>query len=332
MRIGILSFAHLHAEAYIQNLRAVPDVELIGIADEDLDRGKRFSEMFNARLFPSYQALLDEKPDGVIICSENANHKELVEMAAKAGAQVLSEKPLAVSLEDAQQMIDVCRQEKVFLMTAYPMRFNAPLIEIKSMLEQNKLGRIFLANGQNQGQVPSHHRDWFVDKKLAGGGAVMDHTVHLSDIFRWYLHSEVVEVYAQTNRIIQKKLVHVETAGLVMLKFENGTFATIDCSWSRPLHYPTWGGLALEIVGEYGVATANAFGQNITIFGQENKPTDWVNYGSDANQAMINEFAASIREKRQPIVTGYDGYKSLEIALATYQSAASGQPVKLPIQ
>jgi predicted dehydrogenase len=79
-----------------------------------------------------------------------------------------------------------------------------------------------------------------VDKELAGGGALTDHIVHLADIMRWYLRSEVIEVYAQSNQIMHAAEVDVETGGLVMLTFANGVFASIDCSWNKPNYYPTW--------------------------------------------------------------------------------------------
>lgn len=328
MRIGIMSFAHLHAEGYIQNLRTLPDIDLIGIADDDLARGKYFAKQFNAHLFNSYEALLAQNPDGVLVCSENAYHYPLVKMAAEAGIKhILSEKPLATTLEDAQAMLDVCEEHGVHLMTAFPMRFSTPMMEVKNAL--SGLGKIHALKGTNQGECPKHLRAWFVDKQLAGGGALMDHTVHLADILRWYLQCEVVEVYAQTNQILYASDVDVETGGLVMLTFEDGTFATIDCSWSKPPYYPTWGGLTLEAIGENGFVTVDAFNQRLTVYRHENQRPVYSGWGSDANQAMIDEFAASIRENRAPAVTGYDGYKTVEIALAAYRSAESGQPVTL---
>jgi predicted dehydrogenase len=327
-----MSFAHLHAEAYVQNLRAIPVVEFIGLADEDAGRGRHFANQFKAPYFSSYAELLAEKPDAVLVCSENAKHRPLVEMAAEVGVHVLSEKPLATNLADAQAMLDACQKAGVILMTAFPMRFSPPLIEVKSSLVRGELGRVYSCTTTNQGELPRHHRAWFVDPELAGGGAVMDHTVHLADILRWYLESEVVEVFAQTNRIIQGDTVEVETGGLLVLTFENGTFATIDCSWSRPKNYPTWGGLALGLVGERGVINVDAFKQTYTVYGRDNAKPIWGFWGSDVNQLMIEEFVAAVREKRAPKVTGYDGYKALEIALAAYQSAKAGQPVRLPLQ
>lgn len=331
LKIGIMSFAHLHAEAYINNLRAIPGVEMIGLADEDPARGQHFAQQFNARLYPSYRALLNEKPDGVLVCSENAKHRPLVEMAAAAGVHVLSEKPLATSLQDAQAMIDACQKAGVILMTAFPMRFSAPLLQTKAALDEGKLGQLYALNTTNQGQMPIAHRKWFVDKELAGGGVLMDHTVHLTDIMRWFLQSEVTEVYAQTNRILHAQTVDVETGGLLMLTFANGTFASIDSSWSKPLNYPTWGGLKMELISQRGLSIVDAFSQTLTLYKQKQNSHIWPYWGSDANQAMLEEFASAIRQQRSPAVSGKDGYQALEVALAAYQSAQTGQPVKLPL-
>ncbi len=332
MKIGILSFAHLHAEAYIQNLRALPGVELLGIADDDAARGQRFAQTFDARYFDSYAALLAQKPDAVLVCSENRNHRALVEMAADARAHVLSEKPLATNLADARAMIQACERAQVKLMTAFPMRFSAPLVEIKTRLDADEFGRVYAFNATNQGEAPLQHRAWFVDKDLAGGGAVMDHTVHLADVLRWYLQSEVEKVYAQTNRILYADEIpdaRVETGGLLMLTFANGVFATIDCSWNKPPYYPTWGGLTFEMIAERGVVLVDAFKQNLTVYRHELKRAAWDYWGSDSNQAMLAEFVSAIREERPPRVTGEDGLRALEITLAAYESAARGEPVRL---
>lgn len=329
MRIGLISFAHVHAEAYAYHLGHMHEVEFVGVADANLARGAEAARRYGTVFFSSYEALLAAGPDGVVVCSENARHREPVEMAAAAGVHVLCEKPLATTLTDAQAMIDACRQARVVLMTAFPMRFSAPLLEVKTLLDQGGLGRVYACTGVNQGQVPRRYREWFVDKELAGGGSAMDHTVHLTDVLRWFLGREVVEVYAQLNRIIHGDSVTVETGGQVMLTFEDGTFATIDCSWTRPANYPTWGGLSLDLVGERGVAHADAFVQNLTVYSNQPQHPAWLAWGSDPDQAMISEFVGAIREQRAPGVTGEDGYRALEVALAVYQSAALGRAVRL---
>jgi predicted dehydrogenase len=329
VKIGILSFAHHHGEAYIQNLRAIPQVELLGVADEDPQRGWHFAQLHEAPFYQTYEELIAAKPDGVIICSENNKHRPLVELAAAAGVNVLCEKPLATTLEDASAIVQACERAGVMLMTAFPMRFSAPLLEVKSRLDAGDFGDVYCFNATNQGESPRKYRQWFVDKTLAGGGAIMDHTVHLVDIMRWYLGQEVVKVYAQSNQIFHAGEFEVESGGLEMLTFADQTFATIDASWCRPDYWPTWGGLTFEMVTQRGAILVDAFRQNLNIYRHEWERANWAYWGSDSNQAMIEEFVAALIEARQPRVTGMDGYRAVEVALAAYESASSGQLVSL---
>ena len=252
--------------------------------------------------------------------------------AVKSGAPIVVRtafKPIATTLADARAEVEACEKGGVLLMTAFPMRFSTPLEEVKQRLDAGDLGSVLCFNATNQGELPKKHRDWFVDPLLAGGGAIMDHTVHLVDIMRWYLGSEISEVYARHNRIFHAGEVEVETGGMVIVTFQNGVFASIDCSWSRPPYWPAWGGLSFEMVTSRGAVIVDAFKQNLTIFSHSIQRPAWAFWGSDANQAMVDEFVAAIREKRPAKVTGEDGLRAVEAALAAYRSAESGQPVKL---
>ncbi len=329
MKIGIMSFAHHHAEAYIQNLRNIPGVELVGVADEEAARGKPIAEQHGTVFYESYEALLGSQLDGVLICSENNKHRPLVEMAAATGTNVMCEKPLATNLQDARAIVDVCEEAGVMLMTAFPMRFSPPVMEIKYRLDAGEFGEVLCFNATNQGELPLKYRAWFVDKELAGGGALIDHTVHLVDVMRWFLDAEVSEVYAQTNHIFHADKVDVETGGLELITFDNGTFASIDSSWSRPDYWPTWGGLTFEMVTERGALLVDGFSQNLTVYTDERQGPAWMFWGSDINQAMVRDFIQAIRENRPPRVTGMDGYRATEVALAAYESDKLGQPVRL---
>jgi predicted dehydrogenase len=329
IRIGILSFAHHHGEAYIANLRRMDGVELLGVADDDLSRGEMIASQHEARFFASYEALLEAKPDGVIICTENNRHRPLVEMAASRGIHILCEKPIATTLEDAQAIVDVCDAAGVLLMTAFPMRFSAPLVEIKARLDNGDFGAVYCFNSTNRGELPTKYRAWFVDPELAGGGAMMDHTVHLVDIMRWFTGSEVATMYARSNRIFHAEEVQVETGALEMLTFENGVFATIDASWSRPQYWPTWGGLDFEMVTQRGAVVVDAFRQNLNVYRHDWQRSNWAHWGSDSNQAMVSEFVAAIRENRIPRVTGVDGLRAVEATLAAYESDRTGQTVSV---
>ncbi|MDQ2690978.1 MAG: Gfo/Idh/MocA family oxidoreductase [Chloroflexota bacterium] len=329
IKIGILSFAHHHGEAYISHLRGMEGVELLGVADDDTQRGQQIADQSEARYYPSYEALLEAKPDGVIICTENNRHRPLVEMAAARGVHVLCEKPIATTLEDAHALVEACDKAGVLLMTAFPMRFSAPLLEIKARLDNGDFGDVYCFNATNQGELPTKHRTWFVDPDLAGGGAIMDHTVHLVDIMRWFTSSEVATMYARSNRIFHADEVEVETGALEMLTFENGVFATIDASWSRPPYWPTWGGLTFELVTQRGAVIVDAFRQNLNIYRHEWQRANWTYWGSDMNQAMLSDFAAAIREDRPPRVTGVDGLRAVEATVAAYESDRTGQTVEV---
>lgn len=329
MKIGILSFAHHHGEAYISNLRRMDNVELLGVADDDPQRGQQLAKQHEARYFPSFEALLEAKPDGVIICTENNRHRPLVEMAASRGVNILCEKPIATSYEDARAIVDVCDKAAVMLMTAFPMRFSAPLLEIKARLDNGDFGDVYCFNATNQGELPTKHRAWFVDPELAGGGAIMDHTVHLVDIMRWFLGSEVETVYARGNRIFHADEVQVETGALEMLTFTDKTFATIDASWCRPQYWPTWGGLTFEMVTQRGAVVVDAFRQNLNIYTHDAQRANWAYWGSDMNHAMVGEFVESIQKDRAPKVTGIDGLRAVEATLAAYASLNSGQTEKV---
>ena len=329
IRIGILSFAHHHGEAYISNLRRMEGVELLGVADDDPIRGQTIAAQNQAHYFHSFEDLLEARPDGVIICTENNRHRSLVDMAASQGIHILCEKPIATRLEDARAIVDVCHQAGVLLMTAFPMRFSAPLLEIKERLDNGDFGDIYGFNGTNRGELPTKYRDWFVDPVLAGGGAIMDHTVHLVDIMRWFTGSEVETIYARSNKIFHGDEVQVETGALEMLTFENGVFATIDASWSRPQYWPTWGGLDFEMVSQRGAVIVDAFRQNLNIYRHDWQRSNWAYWGSDSNHAMVSEFVAAIRENRPPRVTGVDGLRAVEATLAAYESDQTGQTVQV---
>lgn len=328
MRIGMLSLAHHHAEAYLQAVLSIPGLELGGIWDADEARGRAAAAAGGTEFHTSPEALLAARPDAVIVASENSGHRALVEAAAAAGVHVLCEKPLATTVADAEAMVAACRKAGVRLMTAFPMRFSPPLLEVKARLDSGELGRPYCFTASNQGQLPTKHRAWFVDRDLAGGGALADHIVHLADIFRWYLGQEVVSVYAQSNRIFHASEVEVETGGMVSLEFSSGVFASIDCSWSRPEAWPAWGGLSFELVSARGAVRVDGFSQNVDFFSEERGGLSWLPWGSDANAGMIAEFAAALAEGRDPRPSGEDGLAAVRIVAAAYESAAEGRPRK----
>jgi predicted dehydrogenase len=327
MRIAVLGVAHLHADDYVANLRS-SSAAVVGVFDHDAVRAGWWGRKFGVTVFEDLTELLSQKLDGVVVCAETVHHCELVEAAAEAGVSVLCEKPLGVGIEDSRRIVEVCAEKGVILMTALPVRLSPAVRQVRDLVADGELGRVRALSGTNQSVMPMRERAWFVDPTLAGGGAIMDHVVHLADAFTWILGAEPEEVYAVSNRIVHPEVVTVETSGLVMVGYPGGVFASIDCSWNRPLNYPTWGGLALSVVGDGGTLEVDPGKQRMTQFGGPDKYS-WVPWGFDSNQLMIEEFLDSIDMGRRPLVTGENGLSTTVVALAALESARCGESVRL---
>jgi predicted dehydrogenase len=326
MRAGIFGVGHVHSESYVGNLRKSPGVEFVGASETDPEMLGGWTTRHGATGFSDDDELIAAGVDFGIVCSPTNAHLPTVERMAAAGVHVLCEKPLATNAADARRIVEVCELAGVKLMTAFPMRFSPSLTTGAEWIAQGRIGEVLAITGTNRGHLPTDYAPWFADPELAGGGAVMDHTVHLADVIRWWLGADPDRIYAETNHVLHPQ-VDVETGGLVTMGFADGVFATIDCSWSRPHNFPTWGGLEIEVVGTEGVFTVDAFAQRFDLWSRGK--TAWVDWGSDTNQLMIDHFAGAVRGEHVVFVTGEDGLRATEIALAAYRSAEAGQPVAL---
>jgi predicted dehydrogenase len=321
VRIGIMSFAHLHAHAYASAINHIEEATLVGIADHDPERARKAADQYGAAAFASYQELIAAGLDAVVIASENVRHRELTELAAGSGLHVMCEKPLATSVEDGQAMIDACRRAGVQLMTAFPCRFSPVAARLKAALEAGQIGKVLAMRGTNRGRCPF---GWFVEKDLAGGGAVIDHTVHVTDLMRWLMGAEVKEVYAEiTNGIFRKEF---DDVGLLTLQFDNGVFATLDSSWSRPSAFPIWGDVTLTVVGEKGTLSADLFAQNLVLYSEKEGGAKWIGWGDDIDLLMVRSFVEAVRDHTPVPITGEDGLSAAAAAFAAYESAAQGAP------
>jgi predicted dehydrogenase len=326
IRIGILNTAHGHAHSYAACLRAIPGVELVGVADDDAERGRAFAQSFDTRFFDSDQGLLAESLDGAVICSANIHHRALTELAAQHTRHILCEKPIATTLADAQAMIEACDRAGAKLQIAFPVRFSAPVIRLRGLLRSGALGQIYSLKATNHGQMPG---GWFIDPARSGGGAVIDHTVHVIDLLRWFFDAEVSEVYAEVGDSLLHEGLGIDDAGLLSFTLSNGAYGTLDTSWSRPTAFPTWGDVTIEVVAERGWARLDAFKQQLAVYSNRASKAQWVGWGGDMDMGLMHDFVTMIAEGRAPSITGRDGLKALEVALAAYQSAASGEPVRL---
>ncbi len=323
VKVGLLSLAHMHAASYGRALYKRKDVELVGVYDPDEKRGRDGAAEMNTTYFSQAEELLGQI-DAAIVCSENSLHRQFTELAAEHGVHVLCEKPIATTIQDAQAMIAACERAGVKLMIAYPVRYNTPVRRIKEMVERGEIGDILAIRGTNNGRLPG---GWFLDPELSGGGAVLDHTVHVIDLIRWILQKEFVSVYAEVDSILYNR--GIDDCGLLSLELEGGIFVTQDPSWSRPASFPTWGNVTLKFVGTEGVLHLDAFAQNFLVYNDRENRVSEQTFTEDMDQGLIADFIDMIKEDRDPNITGYDGLQSLKVALAAYESARLKQPVAL---
>lgn len=325
VKIGMMSFAHMHAWSYASSIVSREDTEMVGIADHDPNRATEMAQAFGTRAFESYEALLSEPGlEAVVICSENVRHRSLCEMAAQAGKHVLCEKPLATTVADGEAMIAACSAAGVQLMTAFPCRFSPVMQRLKATLESGSAGEIVAIRGTNRGRNPG---GWFIQKAESGGGATMDHTVHVTDLMRWMLQDEVKEVYAEVSNNISH--LDFDDVGFLSLTFERGVFGTLDASWSRPKSFPTWGDVTLEVITERGTLAMDMFAQNLVVYSDAKNSVSWHNWGGNMDDGLMGAFAKAVREGSPVPITGVDGLRAAEVALAAYRSAELLQPVTL---
>jgi UDP-N-acetylglucosamine 3-dehydrogenase len=324
MKIGIISFAHMHALSYAHHLSEHPDVELAAIWDKDAARGSEMAKKFNCDYYSDLNAFLQSDIKAVVICSENAHHKEHVLAAARAKKDILCEKPIATEIEDAKAMIDVCKEEGVILQVAYPVRFSPAIQKTKEIVQSGEIGDVVAINGTNHGQMPG---GWFIEKELSGGGAATDHIVHVMDVIRWILKEEVNNVYAELDTRFYD--VDIDDCGMVTLELESGTIVSIDPSWSRPKTFPTWGDVTMEIVGTKGSLSIDAFKQHSVFYNDHDNKVQHLGWGEDTDQGLVHDFIKCVQEGGSPSITGEDGLRTLEVVKAAYESHEKKQVVTL---
>jgi predicted dehydrogenase len=326
IRVGILSVAHMHAASYAHSLNRLPGVELAGIWNEDAVFGREVAARFDTTFFASAEELLAQKLDAVVICSANVNHRPLVELAAGKVGAILCEKPIATTVADGQAIIDVCRRTNTRLQIAFPVRFAPTVQEMKRRLDAGELGEVYSATCTNHGSMPG---SWFIEPALSGGGAVIDHTVHVIDLLRWFWGAEVTEVYAEVGDSLLHPGLGIDDAGMLSFTLANGVFGTLDTSWSRPHSYPIWGDVKIELVGSRGTVVCDALHQYVAVSSDADGQTRWASWASDMDHGLICDFVDMVRAQRAPFISGEDGLRAVEVALAAYESARIGQPVKL---
>lgn len=317
IRVAALSAAHVHAPSFVGSFMKNPDAEVVGIWDEDKDRGQSFAQERNLDFFADSDDLLN-KADAVVVCSENLRHADHIEMAARAGKAILCEKPLAASRDQLQRIKKVIEETQVPFMTAFPCPFSPAFQRMKQRVGSGEIGKVLALVTTNRGSCPW---GWFTETDKSGGGAMIDHVVHVTDLLRRLLGEDPQTVYAQIGNNMYGK--DWDDTAVVTIGFPSGVFATLDSSWSRTPNYWTWGDVTLKATGEKGIVESDLFGMGIEVYTTDPATRRTQGLGADYDGLMVAEFLASLSQSRAPLTTLQDGLWASRVALAAYDSVKS---------
>ncbi len=333
--IGCGSIAkHRHLPEYFSN----DHVEIVAVCDIVAERANELAEQYKATSYMNYEDLL-ENPDitAVSVCTPNFLHAEISVAALNAGKHVLCEKPMATSLEEAKEMIEAAGKNNKKLMIAHNQRFVQSHMKAKQLIEKGEIGKIYsfrtaFGHGGPEGWSADGKESWFFRKNEAFIGAMGDLGVHKTDLIRYILGEEIVEVgaFVETSA---KENADVDDTAVCMLKTESGIIGTLAASWS----YVSKEDNSTVIYGEKAIIRLEDDPTYSLIV--QYKTGEVVKYelggiqtneeGKQTESQVIKHFVNSIINDTEPLVTGEEGMKSLQVVLAALESNETKRIVKL---
>jgi myo-inositol 2-dehydrogenase / D-chiro-inositol 1-dehydrogenase len=342
IKIAILGagfISEIHCESYH---RFVPDAEVVAVYTRNAEKAQSFAQKHGiSQWYNDLDAIIQSSGADVIdICLPNFLHADATLKAAAAGKHIIIEKPLAVTLEEADAMISACKKAGVKLMYAEELCFAPKYERVRQMVNEGAIGEIYMLKQSEKHSGP--HSDWFYDINLAGGGVLMDMGCHGIAWFRWMLkNARAKSVYATMSTVFHKQRTKAEDNSVVIIEFENGVTGLVENSWAKH------GGMddRSEVYGTGGVVYADLFMGNAAIayskngYGYAMEKADttvgwtFTIFEEAFNQGYPQElkhFIDCVQHNKEPLVTGEDGRAVLEIIYAAYASAAQGRKISLP--
>jgi UDP-N-acetyl-2-amino-2-deoxyglucuronate dehydrogenase len=334
--IGCGRIATKHAEAIVN----LPDGELVAVCDIIPERGQAFGDKYGAQFYNEYTELLArEDIDIVTIATPSDRHADIGIEAAKAGKHVLVEKPMAMTLESADALINACSDAGVKLGVIHQNRFNKAIKLLHWALEQGRFGK--LTHGQatvrwNRDDNYYAQAPWR-GTKLQDGGVLMNQSIHNIDLLQW-MFGPVESVFGYTATNMRK--IEMEDVGAAVIKFKCGALGLIEAASTI---YPKNIEETLNVFGETGSVIVGGIAVNRIenwefhdceeekqqIFAsQESDPPTVYGFG---HRELFADMIQAIREDRKPAIPGEEGRKALEIILAIYKCQETKQPVIFPL-
>jgi len=340
--LGAGFIADIHLESY---RRFIPEAEVVAIYTRKPEKAEAMAKKHHiAGWFADLDEAIEQSGcDVVDVCLPNFLHARAVTAAARAHKHVIIEKPLCMNLEEAGNMIDLCKANHCKLMYAEELCFAPKYERVRRVVNEGAVGKIFQLRQCEKHSGP--HSDWFYNIEQSGGGAVMDMGCHGLGWFRWMLGPNVkpVSVYAHMASIYHSARTKAEDNSLIIVEFDTGAIGVAENSWAKQ------GGMddRIEVYGTGGVVYADLFvGNSALTYSEKGYGYAMEKAGSTQgwsftvfeeafNQGYPHElkhFIECVREDKQPVVTGEDGRAVMELMLAAYESAGTGRRVPLPFR
>ena len=340
--IGCGRIATNHMKAAVNNkLNIVAVCDILPEAMEALLAKHDLQNDASIKRYTDYKQMIAENEIELIsIATESGNHAEIALHCIDNGVHVIIEKPMAMSIDDAEEIIRRSEKKGVKVSACHQNRFNVAVQELRQALEAGRFGRlshgsIHVRWNRNQGyytQAP-WRGTWAQD-----GGCLMNQCIHGIDLLRWMMGDEVEEVYGITKQQFHDYL-ECEDIGMAVVKFKNGAVGTIEGTTNV---YPKNLEETLYLFGETGtVKIGGTSTNNIDVWNfadeseadQKNKGLQEAtsNVYGNGHTSLFADVMDAIRNDRKPYVDAVAGRNALEMILAIYQSAATGKPVKLPL-
>jgi predicted dehydrogenase len=355
IRVGMLSFAHVHAEFRAKALSEIPGARVVVVADDNQARGCDAADRHAGGEFtPDWRELVARGDlDLIMVHSENARHAEQVVAIAEAGIDVFCEKPIATRLEDGARMLEAVERAGVDATVAFVSRFSQEAERAKRIVDTGALGEIVNARsliglaGVAEIGCPPEMVAWFEDEHASGGGAWIDEGAHGIDLLRW-LVGDIDRIAMLTARRAKPHL-QSEDIAVASIGFVNGALGEVTTSWSLNIDvgmrntlelYGTGGTLVLEPTARHPQVSlyttrlpAELRGWVIPqITPDETEPHDYTSWPPHVHHYK-REVAAYIQRRRngtRPYGPSMrDGYACLEVLAAGYESARSGRIQRL---
>jgi 1,5-anhydro-D-fructose reductase (1,5-anhydro-D-mannitol-forming) len=329
LRWGLVGASTIGREWMVPAINAQPDSTVAAVASSSPERARRYAgELGIPKAFASVGDLLAEPTiDAIYISTTNEWHEPQALAAIAAGKHVLCEKPLALTLDSAHRMVAAAASAGVVLGTNHHLRNAATHRKMRELIETGIVGRPLAARVFHAVYLPPHLQSWRIDRPEAGGGVILDITVHDADTLRFALGDEVAEVTAMAANQGMGQA-GLEDAVMGVMRFRNGVIAQFHDAFTAP-HAST----GFEVHGTEGslygrdVMTQRAIGSVSLRRGgsEEDVPINHENL----YERSVRCFNAAIHGEGEPAATGADGVQSLAVALAVREAAETGQTVRV---